>query len=187
MKPKITVVVNSLMTLTVLLFVIFTIFNSFPIDSYVPVHKKWFIYGAVTPPKDYNQNIIRDIDIDFLAPKENAEASDFYWLQTSGDLITLTNRNFRSIKGNLSFNLEVDPCGTERSILIGTQEGSIEAQTFKSKQTRVAFDFEINSNSSEFFSVIGKPGKPCKIKEEIDRDFLAKLTGLKVINLKFND
>jgi hypothetical protein len=187
MKPKITVVVNSFITLTVFLFVIFTIFNSFPIDSYVPVHKKWFMYGKVIPPDDYNERVIRDIEIDLLAPKENTKSGDFFWLQTSGDLITLTNRNFRAVKGNLSFNLGVDPCGTERSLFIGTQDNAIEVKTIKSEQIRVDFDFEMKSNSSDFFSVVGTPIKPCKIKEEINRNFMAKLTDIQINNLKFND
>jgi len=187
MKQKFPIIVNILVTLTIILLLVFTIFNSFPLDSYVPVHKKWFMYGKVMPPEDYNENIVRDLDIDLIAPKENAKDGDFYWLQTSGDLITLTNRNFRDVKGTLSFLLDVDPCGTERVIYVGTQDGSMEVQTLKSKQAIVEIEFQLSSNSTEFLSIIGSPAKPCKINEDINRSFLAKVTEMKVLNLKIND
>jgi hypothetical protein len=187
MKQKFPKIINGLVVFTLLLFVIFTVVNSFPLDSYIPVHKKWFIYGKVLPPDDYDQKVLRDIDFDLLAPKETAKDGDFYWLETSGDLITLTNRNFRPVKGTLSFVLDADPCGTKRDVFIGTQDGSIAVQTIKSKQTKVNFEFKINSNSSEFFSIIGSPIKPCKINEDMNRSFMTKLTDIKVINLEAND
>ena len=175
MSKKIAIFINLLVVFVLFILVIFTALNSFPPESYVPVHKKWFMYGKVVPPKDYNANILRKVELDLLAPKENSEKGDFYWIQTSGDLITLTNRNFKSVKGTLSFNLETDPCGIERSILIGTKEGSIQVQTVKSKQTKVNFEVKLNSNSSDFLSIVGSPVKPCRINEEIDRSFLAKI------------
>jgi hypothetical protein len=187
MKQKFPKVINGLIAFTLLLFVIFTIANSFPLESYVPVHKKWSIYRKVLPPDDYDQKVLRDIDIDLLAPIETAKDGDFYWLQTSGDLITLTNRNFRPVKGTLSFNLDIDPCGTKRDVFIGTQDGSLAVETAKSKQTKVNFEFKIDSNSSEFFSIVGSPIKPCKINEEMNRSFMTKLTEIKVINLQAND
>jgi hypothetical protein len=187
MKIKFSKITNGLVVLTLILFVIFTIANSFPLDSYVPVHKKWSIYGKVLPPDDYDQKVLREIDVDLLAPKETAKDGDFYWLQTSGDLITLTNRNFRPVKGNLSFNLDTDPCGTKRDVFIGTQDGSIAVQTIKSQQTKVNFEFSLNSNSSEFFSIVGSPIKPCRINEDMNRSFMTKLTDIKVFNLEAND
>jgi hypothetical protein len=187
MKKKIPILVRSLIIFTVFLLFIFTIFNSFSKDYYIPVHKKWFIYGKVIPPVDYNKNDLRVIDIDLLAPKETANDGDFYWLQTSGDLITLTNRNFIPVKGILAFNLDVDPCGTERSIFVGTKQGSIQVQTLKSKQAKFEFEFMINSNSSEFLSIVGSPVSPCKINEEMARSFLAKLTDIEVVNLEVNE
>ena len=187
MKIKFPKLINGLVVFTLFLLFIFTIINSFPLESYVPVQKKWFIYGKVLPPDDYVQKVLRDIDVDLLAPKETAKDGDFYWLQTSGDLITLTNRNFRPVKGTLSFNLDVDPCGTKRDVFIGTQDGSLAVETSKSKQTKVNFEFKIDSNSSEFFSIVGSPIKPCKINEEMNRSFMTKLTEIKVINLQAND
>lgn len=187
MSKKITIFINLLVVFVLFILVIFTALNSFPPESYVPVHKKWFMYGKVVPPKDYNANILRKVELDLLAPKENSERGDFYWIQTSGDLITLTNRNFKSVKGTLSFNLETDPCGIERSILIGTKEGSIQVQTVKSKQTKVNFEVKLNSNSSDFLSIVGSPDKPCRINEEIDRSFLAKITNLEFNNESINE
>jgi hypothetical protein len=187
MKHKFPIIVRSLIIFTGFLLVLFTLFNSFSEDSYIPVHKKWFIYGKVIPPADYNKNVLRGIDIDLLAPKETAKDGDFYWLQTSGDLITLTNRNFIPVTGILTFKLDVDPCGTERSIFIGTKQGSIQVQTFKSKQAKFEFEFKIGSNLSEFLSIVGSPDSPCKINEEMDRSFLAKVTEIEIVNLEVNE
>ena len=187
MKQKFPKLMRNVIILTIFLLMLFTIFNSFSDESYIPVHKKWFIYGKVMPPVDYSKNVLRDIDIDLLAPKEKAKDGDFYWLQTSGDLVTLTNRNFIPVTGILTFNLDVDPCGTERSIFIGTKQGSIQVQTLKSKQAKFEFKFEINSNSSEFLSIVGMPASPCKINEELDRSFLAKVSDIEIKNLKVNE
>ncbi len=187
MKQKFPIIVRSLIIFTVFLLALFTFFNSFSEDSYLPVHKKWFIYGKVIPPTDYNKNVLRVIDIDLLAPKETAKDGDFYWLQTSGDLITLTNRNFIPVTGILKFNLDIDPCGTERSIFIGTKQGSIQLQTLKSKKAQFEFQFKIDSNSSEFLSIVSSPDRPCKIDEEMDRSFMAKLTDIEVVNLDVNE
>jgi hypothetical protein len=187
MSKKLTFFIDLIVIFVLFMLIVFTALNSFPPESYVPVHKKWFLYGKVVPPKDYNANILRKVDLDLLAPKENSEKGDFYWLQTSGDLITLTNRNFKSVTGTWSFNLETDPCGIERSILIGTKEGSIQVQTVKSKQTKVDFEVKLNSNSSAFLSIVGSPVKPCRINEGIDRSFLAKISKLEFNNVRTNE
>lgn len=184
MKQKLSMILSSLIVLILSLFIVFTIFNSFPLKSYIPVHEKWYLYGKVVPPKDYNDKILREIDIDLLAPKETSQHGDFYWLQTSGDLITLSNRNFQGIEGVLSFYLDADPCGTERTIFIGTQSGSLEKETNATKNNFVEIEFKIESNSSIFLSIVGSPIKPCKIKEDIDRNFLAKISELRVRNLE---
>ena len=184
MKQRLSMILSSLIVLILSLFIVFTILNSFPLKSYIPVHEKWYLYGKVVPPKDYNDKILREIDIDLLAPKETSQDGDFYWLQTSGDLITLSNRNFQGIEGVLSFYLDADPCGTERTIFIGTQNGSLEKETNKIKNNFVEIEFKIESNSSIFLSIVGSPIKPCKINEDIDRNFLAKISELRVRNLE---
>jgi hypothetical protein len=171
-----------LILLFLILISIFAIFNSFTNQQYVSVANKWYEGGKVPVPIDYRINDLRKVDIDLIAPKESNEDGDFFWLQTSGDLITITNRNFVKVKGGILFELEIDPCNISRDILIGTQEKTLLVKTQKNPSP-VEFSFNIESNSSIFLSINSLPNDMCQINEELNRKFMAKITNLKVSNL----
>jgi len=177
---------NNLVGMFILLFLVIVtllgIFNSFPMSGYVSVANKWFEGGKVPVPLDYKNSELRFIDVDFISPKESSEDGNFFWLQTSGDLITLTNRNFLDVKGTLSFDLGLDPCKISRDILIGTQEETLLIKT-KKVPSPVEFDFNIESNSSIFLSINSSPNTLCQINEGLNRKFMARLSNLKVSNL----
>jgi hypothetical protein len=156
--------------------------NNFPTQSYVSVANKWFEGGQVPVPLDYKYDDLRKIDIDLISPKETSEAGDFFWLQTSGDLITLTNRNFLDVKGVLSFDLDLDPCRISREVLIGTQKETLLVKT-QEDPSSVEFEFNIESNSSIFLSINSSPNTLCQINEGLDRKFMARLSNIKVSNL----
>ena len=171
-----------LILLFLILISIFAVLNSFSNQQYVSVANKWYEGGKVPVPIDYRIDDLRKVDIDLIAPKESNEDGDFFWLQTSGDLITITNRNFVKVKGEISFDLEMDPCGISRDVLIGTQEKTLLVKTQKNPSP-VEFSFNIESNSSIFLSINSLPNDICQINEELNRKFMAKITNLKVNNL----
>ena len=166
-----------------MILIFFAISNSMPKTPYESVISKWFKYGKVVPPLDFTNSTVREIEIDFIAPKESSENGDFYWLQSSGDLITLTNRNFTKISGILSLNLETDPCRTPRQIIIGNQGGGVEYATKQNKPSLVKINFEIESNSSIFLSIVGLPNTICTIPGSDKRQFMAKVTNVKITNI----
>lgn len=179
---KLSNVYGIIIVLFLIIILIFSIFNSFSMQQYVSVANKWYEGGKVPVPIDYRINELRKVDIDLIAPKESNKNGDFFWLQTSGDLITLTNRNFVKVNGDVSFDLELDPCNISRDILIATQEETLLVTTQKNPSP-VAFSFNIESNSSIFLSINSLPNDICQIDEELNRKFMAKITNLKVSNL----
>ncbi len=179
---KISNLYGNIIVLFLILILIFAIFNSFSKLQYVSVANKWYEGGKVPVPIDYRVNDLRKVDIDLIAPKESNKDGDFFWLQTSGDLITITNRNFVKVNGDVSFDLELDPCDISREILIATQEKTLLVKTQKNPNP-VEFSFSIESNSSIFLSINSLPNNICQIDEELNRKFMAKVTNLKVSNL----
>lgn len=173
-------ILNLFILLVVLVFTIFAVFTSFSGKSYLPVQQKWFAYGKVVPPQDYKSNEYRDIDIDFIAPKEISNDKEFYWIQTTGDLITLTNNNFKDVSGTLSFDIDIDPCNIPRTILFGTQSESIMTKTEVGESSNIEIKFSIESNSSIFFGVSSLPERICNIDEKANRNFMAKISNVKI-------
>jgi len=162
---------------------IFAVFNSFPTKPYISIANKWFLGGEVPVPIDYTLNELREIDIDLIAPKEKGENGEFYWLQLSGDLLTLTNRNFQNVAGVLTFDLKFDPCKVSREVLIGTQGETLKVDT-KAEPTTEEIDFAIASNSSLFLSISSVPKEICRSQEGLNRNFMAQLTNISVRDLR---
>jgi hypothetical protein len=184
-KSTIWIIKNSVL-IFIFVFLFFMLNNSFPQGSYESVSSKWSKYGKVVPPKDYELSQIRPIDYDFLAPKESVDGNDFYWLQITGDLLTLTNRNFGPIRGAINLNLDPDPCGNSRKIIFGTQNGPLEFTVNKGASTPVRIDFEIKSNSSIFLAINTDDKRLCKINEGLKRNFMVKITNVTVDDIEIN-
>lgn len=164
---------------------VFLFKNSFPENPYESVASKWSRYGKVIPPKDYNSNEIRPIDFDFLSPKETANNIDFYWLEITGDLLTLTNRNFVPIKGKVLLKLGADPCGNAREVIFGSQQGPKVFTTSKQEEIPVEINFTIKSNASVFLAINTNDSRICKIEEGLKRSFMAKISDVSVVETKF--
>jgi len=179
--PKITQIFTYSLITFLIIVLIFLFKNSFPDNSYESVASKWSRYGKVIPPKDYNSNEIRPVDLDFLSPKETANNIDFYWLQITGDLLTLTNRNFVPVEGKVLLDLGADPCGNSREIIFGSQQGPKVFTTSKQGDIPVEINFEIKSNSSVFLAINTDDSRICKIEEGLKRSFMAKISNISVI------
>jgi hypothetical protein len=175
------------LSLFLIIILVFLFKNSFPENSYESVASKWSRYGKVIPPMDYNPNKIRPVDFDFLSPKESAEKIDFYWLEITGDLLTLTNRNFAPVKGKIIFDLEADPCGNSREVIFGSQQGPKKFTTSKNEVTPVEIEFSIKSNSAVFLAINTSNSKICKINEGLNRSFLAKISNVSIVETEFVD
>lgn len=180
---KIEKILNYALIVFISFLAVFAVFNSFPTKPYISIANKWFLGREVPVPVDYKLMELREIDIDLLAPKEINENGEFYWLQLSGDLLTLTNRNFKKVTGVLTFDLKYDPCRMSREVLVGTQKETFKVST-KADPTPVLIDFTIESNSSIFLSISSVPKEMCRIEEGLNRNFMAQLTNISVRDLR---
>lgn len=171
-----------LVAIFLIILIIFSFFSKFPNNSYETVANRWFKYLKVLPPKDYNAALTREIGIDFIAPKEIDKSSNenFYWIVNSGDLITITNPNFKVVNGNLSFTAKGDPCGNSRNVIVSTQNEPINLFLNKKESISIEIPVEIKPNSSVFFSIAKNDNLKCFVNNLDTRNFV-----FKIINPKF--
>jgi hypothetical protein len=162
---------------SLLFFIALLLNNSFSNGPTPTVAEKWFKYGKVVPPLDYKADYFRPIDIDLYATKEIEGNKEFYWIESVGDTITLTNRNWKDVSGKLRFEIETDPCRIDRKIIIGTQNGPT---IINSTMDREVYEIpiSISLNSSLFLSIVAENGNQCKSIENDTRNFSFKLVNL---------
>ena len=162
---------------SLLIFIALLLTNSFSNGPTPTVAEKWFKYGKVVPPLDYKADYFRPIDIDLYATKEFDGNKEFYWIESVGDTITLTNRNWKDISGKLRFEIETDPCRIDRKIIIGTQSGPT---IINSTTDKKVYEIPVNLsfNSSLFLSIVAENGNQCNSIENDARNFSFKLVNL---------
>jgi hypothetical protein len=162
---------------SLLFFIALLLTNSFSNGPTPTVAEKWFKYGKVVPPLDYKDDYFRPIDIDLYATKEIEGNQEFYWIESIGDTITLTNRNWKDVSGKLTFEIKPDPCRTDRKIIIGTQNGpTIINSTIQNAVYEIPVT--ISLNSSLFLSIVAQNGTECKLLKSDTRNFSFKLLNL---------
>jgi len=162
---------------SLLFFIALLLTNSFSNGPTPTVAEKWFKYGKVVPPLDYKDDYFRPIDIDLYATKEIEGNQEFYWIESIGDTITLTNRNWKDVSGKLTFEIKTDPCRTDRKIIIGTQNGpTIINSTIQNAVYEIPVT--ISLNSSLFLSIVAQNGTECKLLKSDTRNFSFKLLNL---------
>lgn len=162
---------------SLLFFITLLLTNSFSNGPTPTVAEKWFKYGKVVPPLDYKDDYFRPIDIDLYATKEIEGNKESYWIESVGDTITLTNRNWKDVSGKLIFEIKTDPCRTDRKIIIGTQNGpTIINSTLENAVYEIPVT--ISLNSSLFLSIVAENGTECKLLKPETRNFSFKLLNL---------
>ncbi len=176
-KKVFPIIIQFTILFSLIFFIALLLTNSFSNGPTPTVAEKWFKYGKVVPPLDYNAEYFRPIDIDLYSTKEIEGNKEFYWIEAVGDTITLTNRNWRDVSGKLRFEIEADPCGTDRKIIIGTQNGpTIVQSTMKNSVYEIPVN--ISLNSSLFLSIVAENGNECKFVKNDTRNFSFKLVNL---------
>ena len=170
-------VIHFAILFSLLFFIALLLTNSFSNGPSPTVAEKWFKYGKVVPPLDYKSDNFRPIDIDLYATKEVEGNKEFYWIESVGDTITLTNRNWKDVSGKLRFKIETDPCRTDRKIIIGTQNGPTIINSTKENAV-YEIPVTISLNSSLFLSIVAQNGTECKLLKTETRNFSFKLVNL---------
>ena len=170
-------VIHFVILFSLLFFIALLLTNSFSNGPSPTVAEKWFNYGKVVPPLDYNADYFRPIDIDLYSTKEIEGNKEFYWIEAVGDTITLTNRNWKDVSGKLRFEIETDPCRTDRKIIVGTQNGPT---IIESTMENAVYEIPVNIslNSSLFLSIVAENGNECKLVKSDTRNFSFKLVNL---------
>lgn len=178
---KFTKLRNNFLFLTTLLLltllILFSLINSFPVNSYKTVANRWFENYSISPPLDFEEKKIRDVKIDFLAPKEfdSKNNLDFYWITNSGDLLTITNPNFFDLEITLNFDLKTDPCNQQRSITITTKKEPIFMNINPNQQLNVKIPLKIEANKSIFMLVSPNDKLLCSLSNSDERLFLVQI------------
>ena len=160
-----------------LILILFTLINSYPVNSYKTVANRWFENYSISPPLDIEDKKIREVKIDFIAPKEfdTKINSDFYWITNSGDLLTITNPNFVDLEITLNFDLKTDPCNQERSVVITTEREPIFVSLEPQQQLNIKIPLKIRANKSIFLTISPNDKLLCRLNSSDNRLFLAQI------------
>lgn len=164
-----------MLILSVLLIV--TIFIEFPKKPYNAVANRWFENFTVSPPKDFSEKELREVNIDFISPKEFDKKNnyEFFWISNSGDVLTLTNQNPRPVNAVINFLIETDPCGQNRKVTISTLSTPLEISLLPKKNVEVSFPVSIDQNESIFLTISSRDLLKCTLDGSDTRNFLAKI------------
>ena len=118
---------------------------------------------------------------DFLALKELDAEIDFYWIESNGDLLTITNLKPEAIKGKITFDVEKDPCAGDRVITIGNSDKPLNLYlTEMKKQEKVVLFISLNAFESSFHSVGSPTERICKFSNGDERIVIAKIKNVKI-------
>ena len=118
---------------------------------------------------------------DFLAKKELDNEIEFYWIESTGDLLTVTNLKSEAIKGKITFDVEKDPCAGDRIITIGNSDKPLNLSlTELKKQERVELFISLNAFESSFHSVGSPTERICKFSNGDKRIVIAKIKNVKI-------
>jgi hypothetical protein len=118
---------------------------------------------------------------DFLAKKELDNEIEFYWIESTGDLLTVTNLKSEAIKGKITFDVEKDPCTGDRIITIGNSDKPLNLYlTEVKKQERVELFISLNAFGSSLHSVASPTERICKFSNGDKRIVIAKIKNVKI-------
>lgn len=118
---------------------------------------------------------------DFLANKELDEEIEFYWIESTGDLLTVTNLKSEAIKGKITFDVEKDPCFGERIITVGNSEKPLNINLTEVKeQEKVEIYISLGAFESSFHAIASPTERICKFSNGDERIVVAKIKNVKI-------
>ena len=143
--------------------------------------KNRYALNLLTNTQEQGNTEANSLVYDFLAKKELDNEMEFYWIESTGDLLTVTNLKSEAIKGKITFDVEKDPCAGDRIITIGNSDKPLNLSlTEVKKQERVELFISLNAFESSFHSVGSPTERICKFSNGDKRIVIAKIKNVKI-------
>jgi hypothetical protein len=143
--------------------------------------KNRYALNLLTNDQEPKNTEANNLVYDFLAKKELGDELEFHWIESSGDLLTVTNLGSKEIKGKISFDIEKDPCAGDRIITIGNSDKPLNLYlTEVKKQEKVELFIFLNAFESSFHSVGSPTERICKFSNGDKRIVIAKIKNVKI-------
>jgi hypothetical protein len=143
--------------------------------------KNRYALNLLTNTQEQGNTEANSLVYDFLAKKELDNEIEFYWIESTGDLLTVTNLKSEAIKGKITFDVEKDPCAGVRIITIGNSDKPLNLSlTEVKKQERVELFISLNAFESSFHSVGSPTERICKFSNGDKRIVIAKIKNVKI-------
>ena len=143
--------------------------------------KNRYALNLLTNTQEQGNTEANSLVYDFLAKKELDNEIEFYWIESTGDLLTVTNLKSEAIKGKITFDVEKDPCAGDRVITIGNSDKPLNLSlTEVKKQERVELFISLNAFESSFHSVGSPTERICKFSNGDKRIVIAKIKNVKI-------
>ena len=159
---------------------IITVTANFRGLSFVSIKDRYAL-NLLTNTQELNNGQANDLVYDFLAKKELDAEIDFYWIESTGDLLTITNLKSEAIKGKITFYVEKDPCAGDRLITIGIPDKPLNLYlTEEKKQEKVEISISLNAFESSFHSIGSSTEGICKFSNGDKRIVIAKIKNVKI-------
>ena len=143
--------------------------------------KNRYALNLLTNTQEQGNTEANSLVYDFLAKKELDNEIEFYWIESTGDLLTVTNLKSEAIKGKITFDVEKDPCAGDRIITIGNSDKPLNLSlTEVKKQERVELFISLNAFESSFHSIGSPTERICNFSNGDKRIVIAKIKNVKI-------
>ena len=172
-------IVSAMVIISVITFII-AVTSNFRGIGFISIKNRYAL-NLLTNVQEINSNEANNLVYDFLAKKELDEEIEFYWIESTGDLLTVTNLKSEAIKGKITFDVEKDPCAGDRIITIGNSEKPVNMNlTEVKKQEKVELSISLGAFESSFHSVGSPTERICKFSNGDERIVIAKIKNVKI-------
>ncbi len=172
-------IVSAIVLISAITFII-SVTANFRGVGFIAVNNRYAL-NLLKISQEPNNTEANNLVYDFLAIKELDAEVDFYWIESNGDLLTVTNLKPEAVKGKITFDVEKDPCAGDRIITIGNSEKPLNLfLTEDKKQEKVELFISLNAFESSFHSVGSSTERICKFSNGDKRIVIAKIKNVKI-------
>ena len=148
--------------------------------GFISINSRYAL-NLLTNTQEQGNTEANSLVYDFLAKKELDNEIEFYWIESTGDLLTVTNLKSEAKKGKITFDVEKDPCAGDRIITIGNSDKPLNLSlTEVKKQERVELFISLNAFESSFHSIGSPTERICNFSNGDKRIVIAKIKNVKI-------
>ena len=180
MKTRINQIIVSVMLIISTITFMIAVTANFRGVGFISINNRYTL-NLLTNTQEQGNTDADSLVYDFLALKELDNEIEFYWIESTGDLLTVTNLKSEAIKGKITFDVEKDPCAGDRIITIGNSDKPLNLSlTEAKKQEKAELFVSLNAFESSFHSVGSPTERICKFSNGDKRIVIAKIKNVKI-------